>query len=225
MPRFSAVILCRRSETRTAWVSGRGKIASRARACRGSIKARSSKVRGPGRCQTPRQRPQLWGCRRALSPSLDGNSDGIFSAPKMQAASIAAPIKATVISLAIRESDRNGAMNDRADPHLPLARQGPSDAAISPCPLPSIGTKDGVVSAEEIAAARMPVGDQSRARPSKCARMAGPKNGVFRKSITGQTASGHGQPKPDQRRASQGAGSTSETVSLPSWSERRCCRQ
>lgn len=124
------------------------------------------------------------GLSSSIVSSLDGNSDGIISAQEMQAASIVSAYQSTVISLA-SAIDRNGAMTT-AQIRASLAGKA-SDAAISAVISAVDRNKDGVVSAEEIAAARMLSGI-NQGTLEQVRAMAG-QNGVFANAITGQTAS------------------------------------
>ncbi len=124
------------------------------------------------------------GLSSSIVASLDGNSDGIISAQEMQAASIVSAYQSTVISLA-SAIDRNGAMTTEQI-RASLAGKA-SDAAISAVISAVDRNKDGVVSAEEIAAARMLSGI-SQGTLEQVRAMAG-QNGVFANAITGQTAS------------------------------------
>ena len=124
------------------------------------------------------------GLSSSIVSSLDGNSDGIISAQEMQAASIVSAYQSTVISLA-SAIDRNGAMTTEQI-RASLAGKA-SDAAISAVISAVDRNKDGVVSAEEIAAARMLSGI-SQGTLEQVRAMAG-QNGVFANAITGQTAS------------------------------------
>jgi len=124
------------------------------------------------------------GVSASIVSSLDGNSDGIISAQEMQAASIVSAYQSTVISLA-SAIDRNGAMTTEQI-RTSLAGKA-SDAAISAVISAVDRNKDGVVSAEEIAAARMLSGI-SQGTLEQVRAMAG-QNGVFANAITGQTAS------------------------------------
>ncbi|MGY9039059.1 MAG: hypothetical protein ACKVLA_14680, partial [Rhodobacterales bacterium] len=124
------------------------------------------------------------GLSASIISSLDGNSDGIISAQEMQAASIVSAYQSTVISLA-SAIDRNGAMTTEQI-RASLAGKA-SDAAISAVISAVDRNKDGVVSAEEIAAARMLSGI-SQGTLEQVRAMAG-QNGVFANAITGQTAS------------------------------------
>lgn len=123
------------------------------------------------------------GLSSSIVSSLDGNSDGIISAQEMQAASIVSAYQSTVISLA-SAIDRNGAMTT-AQIRASLAGKA-SDAAISAVISAVDRNKDGVVSAEEIAAARMLSGI-NQGTLEQVRAMAG-QNGVFANAITGQTA-------------------------------------
>ena len=124
------------------------------------------------------------GLSSSIVSSLDGNSDGIISAQEMQAASIVSAYQSTVVSLA-SAIDRNGAMTT-AQIRASLAGKA-SDAAISAVISAVDRNKDGVVSAEEIAAARMLSGI-NQGTLEQVRAMAG-QNGVFANAITGQTAS------------------------------------
>lgn len=124
------------------------------------------------------------GLSASIVASLDGNSDGIISAQEMQAASIVSAYQSTVISLA-SAIDRNGAMTTEQI-RASLAGKA-SDAAISAVISAVDRNKDGVVLAEEIAAARMLSGI-SQGTLEQVRAMAG-QNGVFANAITGQTAS------------------------------------
>lgn len=124
------------------------------------------------------------GLSASIVSSLDGNSDGIVSAQEMQAASIVSAYQSTVISLA-SAIDRNGAMTTEQI-RASLAGKA-SDAAISAVISAVDRNKDGVVSAEEIAAARMLSGI-TQGTLEQVRAMAG-QNGVFANAITGQTAS------------------------------------
>jgi len=194
--RFSAVILCRRSEQGRRGF-GRG-IAGRARLW-GSIKARSSKC-APGRCSTPRQRPQLLGVWRACLGLGTGTATDYFNAVRgagMQAASIVSAYQHGEFAR-IRDRPQR-AMTTRADPHF-ACRQGISMPRLAVISAPIDGTKGRVVSPRKCARASCCRGI-SQGRSSNVRAMAG-QNG-FRNAIPAKRPASR-QPKPDQRRARQG---------------------
>lgn len=155
------------------------------------------------------------GLSSSIVSSLDGNSDGIISAQEMQAASIVSAYQSTVVSLA-SAIDRNGAMTT-AQIRASLAGKA-SDAAISAVISAVDRNKDGVVSAEEIAAARMLSGI-NQGTLEQVRAMAG-QNGVFANAITGQTASVTGSQKLTNAELGKVQDLQGETVSITELVER-----
>jgi len=116
--------------------------------------------------------------------AVDANGDGIVSAQEAQTASIVSAYQSTVIALA-SAIDRNGAMTT-AQIRTSLAGKA-SDAAISAVISAVDRNKDGIVSAEEIAAARTLTGLSSNTAAQLQALTQ--QSLVFGNAITGQTGS------------------------------------
>jgi TP901 family phage tail tape measure protein len=116
--------------------------------------------------------------------AVDANGDGIVSAQEAQTASIVSAYQSTVAALA-SAIDRNGAMTT-AQIRTSLAGKA-SDAAISAVISAVDRNKDGIVSAEEIAAARTLSGLSSNTAAQLQALTQ--QSLVFGNAITGQTGS------------------------------------
>jgi len=124
------------------------------------------------------------GISERIASALDANGDGLISAQEAQTASIVSAYQSTVIALA-SAIDRNGAMTT-AQIRTSLAGKA-SDAAINAVISAVDRNKDGIVSAEEIAAARTLSGLSSNTAAQLQALTQ--QSLVFGNAITGQTGS------------------------------------
>ena len=124
------------------------------------------------------------GLSERISSALDANGDGLISAQEAQAASIVSAYQSTVVALA-SAIDRNGAMTT-AQIRTSLAGKA-SDAAINSVISAVDRNRDGVVTAEEIAAARTLSGLSSNTAAQLQALTQ--QSLVFGNAITGQTGS------------------------------------
>ena len=124
------------------------------------------------------------GLSERISSALDANGDGLISAQEAQAASIVSAYQSTVVALA-SAIDRNGAMTT-AQIRTSLAGKA-SDAAINSVISAVDRNRDGVVTAEEIAAARTLSGLSSNTAAQLQALTQ--QSLVFGNAITGQTFS------------------------------------